>query len=162
MQRLIREVDLMPRRATPHRAARCLLLLFLAGLTLAAVPAQARSRHARRTRTTPPATAPVAPRMSVAIEPETGALVPDRASSATPLTQAERIGLMRASAGLREVRLPDGGVMVDLQGRFQEFSVAGVGPDGCLRFGCLNGDLPFTLWWRGSAPRGRVTELEVR
>jgi hypothetical protein len=70
--------------------------------------------------TTPP---PATPGMVVAIEPETGRLVMPSAEEMLRLSAAERTGLLRTSAGLTEIRLPNGAVMVDLQGRFMEFTV---------------------------------------
>jgi hypothetical protein len=54
------------------------------------------------------------------------------------LVPAERTGLLRTSAGLVERRLADGTVMVDLQGRFREFAVAGADPSGHPRFRCVH------------------------
>lgn len=77
--------------------------------------------------------------MVVAIEPETGRLVLPDAEAMLALTQQERTGLLWTSVGLTEVRFPDGTVMIDLQGRFMEFAVAQIGPDGHLQFRCLDG-----------------------
>jgi hypothetical protein len=130
-----------------------------AGTTLAVVsiallfcaPAQA-SRNARRTTArhrpvavSPPRAAtaavvptatppPVTPGMVVSIEPETGRLVMPSAAELQRLSAAERTGLLRTSAGLTEVRLPNGAVMVDLQGRFMEFTVVRRDLQGRLHF----------------------------
>jgi hypothetical protein len=45
--------------------------------------------------------------------------------------------LSRSQEGLVEVVLPDGSVMVDLQGRFQNAVVVRRGPDGTLTYGCV-------------------------
>lgn len=76
--------------------------------------------------------------MVIAIDPETGTLVPPSAAQLMRLTSAERTGLMRTSEGLSEVRLPDGTVMVDLQGRFMEFTVVRLDPEGRLQFAGVN------------------------
>jgi hypothetical protein len=90
----------------------------------------------------PPAAVPTttagAAGMIVAIDPESGALVPPTAEQVRTLTAAERTGLMRTSAGLTEVRLPNGAVMVDLQGRFMEYSLAQLDPAGCPHFFGVN------------------------
>jgi hypothetical protein len=80
----------------------------------------------------------VAAGMVVAIDPETGALVPPTAEQVRILTAAERTGLMRTSEGLAEVRLPDGAVMVDLQGRFMEYSLVQLDRAGCPHFFGVN------------------------
>jgi hypothetical protein len=54
------------------------------------------------------------------------------------LSAAERTGLLRTSAGLTEVRGPDGAIGLDLQGRFMEFTVVRLDPGGRLRFMGVN------------------------
>lgn len=44
--------------------------------------------------------------------------------------------LNQSDVGLKQVRLPDGSVMMDLQGRFQEYAFVTVGSDGKLRAAC--------------------------
>ena len=78
--------------------------------------------------------APIAPGMVIAVDPETGALGLPSPEQMLELTAQERTGLLRTSAGLTEVRLPDGAVMVDLQGRFMEYTVLRIDPLGHLRF----------------------------
>lgn len=48
-----------------------------------------------------------------------------------------RNALSRSSEGLVFRRSPGGGVVVDLQGRFQNISVARIGADGEIRTGCV-------------------------
>jgi hypothetical protein len=83
----------------------------------------------------PPAFAGAA--MRVQLDPESGQLVPvtglDKATFDRQLSQM----LNRSSAGLREIRHADGGVSVDLEGRFQSLSVATIGPEGQLHTGCV-------------------------
>jgi hypothetical protein len=135
------------RRGGATLAVVCLALLLCA-------PAQA-ARSARRTVRHRPATAsqtkPIAPAvapkatpvrttpgMVVSIEPETGRLIMPTAEEMALLSVAEQTGLLRTSAGLTEVRLPDGTVMVDLQGRFMEFTVARLDREGRLHFRGVN------------------------
>ncbi len=137
---------LFPRRAAATLVVACLGLLFC-------VPAHARPAHRAVKRrppavvqakpVTPPAVAvaasPVgAAGMIVSIDPETGALVVPTADQVRQLTGAERTGLMRTSEGLTEVRLPNGAVMVDLQGRFMEFSLAQIDATGRPHFFGVN------------------------
>lgn len=42
-----------------------------------------------------------------------------------------------SSEGLKETPLPGGGVMVDLESRFQSVAIATVGPDGKIGFTCV-------------------------
>lgn len=132
------------RRAGATLAVACLALLLCA-------PAHA-AQSARRTVRHRPATArPVvaatvaaptppfgAAGMVIAIDPETGALVAPTAEQARALTAAERTGLMRTSEGLTQVRLADGSVKVDLQGRFMEYSLVQLDRTGCPHFRCVN------------------------
>jgi hypothetical protein len=76
--------------------------------------------------------------MVVAIDPETGALVPPTAAQVQRLTAAERTGLMRTSEGLTQVHLPGGAVMVDLQGRFMEYTLVRLDRQGNLHFTGVN------------------------
>jgi hypothetical protein len=124
----------------------------LAVLLCAPVHAARGARRAARHRPTlshpakpvaaPAAAAPAAPAsaagMIVAIDPVTGALVAPTAEQLTNLTGAERTGLMRTSEGLTEVRLANGTVKVDLQGRFMEYSVVQLDREGCPHFLCVN------------------------
>lgn len=48
-----------------------------------------------------------------------------------------RNALSRSTEGLVFQRSPGGGVVVDLQGRFQNVSVARIGADGEIRTGCV-------------------------
>jgi hypothetical protein len=76
------------------------------------------------------ASAPVpAAGMRAYVDPRTGALVPAPVPGAPPAAP----GFSRSAAGLVETRAPGGGVMVNLQGRFQSPLVATVGPDGRVR-----------------------------
>jgi hypothetical protein len=148
---MTRSAPLPPRiRAGAALVVACLALLLYA-------PAQA-ARSAHRTHKHGPTAAspakPVAPSvvaapatpigaagMIVAIDPETGALVAPTAEQARTLTAAERTGLMRTSEGLAEVRMPDGSVMLDLQGRFMEYSVVQLDPTGHPHFLCVNDEI---------------------
>ena len=131
------------RRAGATLTVVCLVLMFCA-------PAQA-ARSARRTvKHRPVATAKVKPvtativptatipavsaGMVVSIEPGTGRLIMPSADEMRRLSAAERTGLLRTSAGLTEIRLPNGAVMVDLQGRFMEFTVVRRDLQGRLHF----------------------------
>jgi hypothetical protein len=88
----------------------------------------------------PAETAPVAAAGLVAyIDPSTGGL------TTTP-TEEQRAAMRSALAalvndsdeGLVEVTLPDGSVMLDLQGRFQEALAVLVAPDGTRHYECVS------------------------
>jgi hypothetical protein len=137
------------------RAGAALAITVLA--VLLCVPAQAARGGRRSTRPRPPVThaKPAAPKaaattpkalptvpgtagMVITIDPESGAIVPPTAEQMARLSPAEQTGLMRTSEGLAEVRLPDGSVMVDLRGRFLEYSVVRLDPLGRPRLHCVN------------------------
>jgi hypothetical protein len=130
-----------------HRAGATLAVACVA--LLLCTPAHAARRGRSRSRPHPNAAAAVRPvalptapaaaaGMIIAIDPETGALGVPTAEQLRRLTAAERTGLMRTSEGLQEVRFPDGSVMVDLQGRFVEFSVVQLDAVGCPHFLSVN------------------------
>ena len=149
------------RRAAATLAVACLALLLC-------VPAHA-ARSARRTvkhrpatatpakpvtspAVAPPTTTAGAAGMMIAIDPETGALVPPSAAQMLRLTSAERTGLLRSSEGLTEVRLPNGTVMVDLQGRFMEYSVLRLNLQGRPRLGCVDDERALLHWLTSREP----------
>jgi hypothetical protein len=127
-------------------------LLALAAVSLA-VPALADDDPATAApQEQPVAQAPAAAAGLVAfIDPATGGL------TATP-TEEQRAAMRTALAalvndsgeGLVEVRLPDGSVVMDLQGRFQEAVVVQVAPDGTRHMQCL-----------GSVPDAAATPLSA-
>src|SRR5262245_4511296 len=77
--------------------------------------------------------------MRIEMDPETGA--PGLAHTPVPPLSAvprdDEAALSHSDQGLQQVVLPDGSVMVDLQGRFQEYAVMEIGPDGKLRMRCV-------------------------
>jgi hypothetical protein len=75
--------------------------------------------------------------MRVSIEPETGELVvpASQPQKAQELELQEM--LSRSSLGLHEEALPDGGVKVNLQGRFQNASIAVIDGQGNLHTSCV-------------------------
>ena len=78
--------------------------------------------------------------MVVGIDPETGALGMPSPEQMLELTQAERTGMLRTGAGLTEVGLPSGAVMLDLQGQFMEYSVIQLDATGRPTFSCVSGE----------------------
>lgn len=107
--------------------------------TVAAAPATHRVRRAHRS-VTPrivAAPAPAQAGMVVAVDPETGVL-----GMPTP-EQLQALGLDQNPAyddsdvGLVEVHHPNGTVSIDLQGRFQEYSVIRITPDGKKIMACV-------------------------
>ena len=133
-------------------------LLALAAVSLAAPalagddPAAAAPQEQAVTQAPAESAPPVAAAGLVAfIDPATGGL------TATP-TEEQRAAMRTALAalvydsgeGLVEVRLPDGSVVMDLQGRFQEAVVIQVKPDGTQHRQCL-----------GSVPDAAATPLSA-
>jgi hypothetical protein len=153
--------------AHPHlRAGTALAVAAL--VVLLCSPAQAgqtghrhpRPRHAATAPArvaTPPAVQPLAAPvgsagMMIAIDPQTGALVPPSAAQVLRLTSVERTGLSRSSEGLTEVRLADGTVMVDLQGRFMEYSVLRLDLQGRPHFSCMDDERALLHWLTSREP----------
>jgi hypothetical protein len=106
---------------------------------VAAAPVAHRAHRTHRAPATQPiaAPAPAAAQggMIISIDPETGQVgmpTPEQmeAFSADPAFDD-------SDAGLVEVHHPNGTVSVDLQGRFQEYAVIRIAPDGQKVFGCV-------------------------
>ncbi len=74
--------------------------------------------------------------MRIQIDPETGTLQP----LSTPPVPSKALmpSLSRSTEGLTPRTLPDGSVMVDLQGRFQNATVVHKGDDGRLHVICTD------------------------
>lgn len=129
-----------------------LLLLALAAPAFAAAPSKPSAPRARRAAAVKPAAAakpaPAATAraqaagaagMVVGVDPETGLLGPATAEQMLQLFPEEANALSRSSEGLVQRVMPGGrGVMLDLAGRFQEFSYVRMTPDGRYVFGCAN------------------------
>jgi hypothetical protein len=75
-----------------------------------------------------------APGMRAYVDPATGQLLDAPPVGVAP--EPTPAPLDRSGAGLAESPAPGGGVMLDLQGRFQDFSYVRLGPDGRWVFGC--------------------------
>lgn len=80
--------------------------------------------------------------MTVYKDPETGRLMPVPPEELRQLlTEDIRRAASMSHEGLVETTAPGGGVMVDLQGRFQNVMWATTGPDGLVTADCDQGDL---------------------
>ena len=79
--------------------------------------------------------------MLVGVDPETGSLgMPERGLS-VPLTIEELQAQVRHEAeGLTTVRHPDGSESIEHEGRFVDYMVLRVGPDGTPYFVCAHGE----------------------
>jgi hypothetical protein len=91
-----------------------------------------RVRHAARIATTKriAAPAPAQAGMVVAVDPESGQLGMPTAEQLEALGVSNNLALDDSDAGLVQVVHPNGSVGVDLQGRFQEYSVIRITSDG--------------------------------
>jgi hypothetical protein len=77
--------------------------------------------------------------MMVAIDPETGELVAPTAEQAASL-QPKSLNPADAMEGLEEIHHSDGSVSVsDISGRFMQYEVVRIGPDGTVRKSCVQG-----------------------
>lgn len=123
-------------RPNPGRCAAALaaVLLTLAVQQSSAAPSHRPLRHPRQhaCRATPGTAG-----MTVAVDPLTGALRLPTVEEFLRLSPAEENSVSRSSAGLQQVRRPDGSVVMDLQGRFQDFMAVRIRPDGRKVFQCL-------------------------
>ena len=102
-------------------------------------------------------TAPTAesgPALRVQLDAETGDIVPVTDLSKRELVQQMKHMLNRSAVGLQEVRQADGGVAMNLQGRFQSLSVATTDANGRVRTGCVTSarELDGFLNGAGGAP----------
>ncbi len=104
--------------------ASTLLVVLLVGLPTA--PADPASDHAAALR--------------VQLDPETGEIVPVTGLDKAELDRQMSQMLNRSADGLREARHADGGVSVDLEGRFQSLSVATIDSTGQVQTRCLSSE----------------------
>lgn len=74
----------------------------------------------------------------VQVNPQTGQIKPLSPQEAQQLAEGLRVMLNRSSEGLDQVRHADGSVTVDLQGRFQNVTVARVNDDGSVTRSCID------------------------
>lgn len=70
-------------------------------------------------------------------DPETGQMRHHTSAELEALRATLEAWFNDSTEGLEEVRLPDGSVMVDLEGRILHSTVATVAPDGSVRVLCL-------------------------
>lgn len=77
--------------------------------------------------------------MIVSIDPERGS-INENPQISREMAEALSRMVNTSSEGLEEQRLPDGTVIVDLQGRFQSAVVATIGPDGKVHTNCYSQD----------------------
>jgi hypothetical protein len=95
------------------------------------------ARTAKRT-TTPIASAPGSAGMIVGLDPETGELGMPTPEQLQELKLAED-PMNWSDEGLVVEVHPDGSKSIDVKGRFTEYSVVRMGPDGKLVFDCVQG-----------------------
>jgi hypothetical protein len=76
--------------------------------------------------------------MRVRLDPESGTLLLDTSPMATNKATDLEAMLSRSDEGLVSEFLPNGTVRVDLQGRFQNASVAHIGADGRIHTNCTD------------------------
>ena len=80
--------------------------------------------------------------MVVGIDPETGRLGMPSAADRAALQRSGALAspsIDRSDVGLQVIHKPDGSKMIDLQGRFQEYAIVKIGPDGKKTQTCVQG-----------------------
>ena len=82
--------------------------------------------------------APASAGMVVGIDPLTGRIGMPTPEQLAELAALSPPALRTSGEGLVEVHHPDGSVSIDLEGRFQEYAVARIAPDGKPVFQCVN------------------------
>jgi hypothetical protein len=116
----------------------------LASLAVAAAltldPGQAaRPRERAGAATHPPFVRPGAAGRIVALDPETGRLGAASPDQMRDLRATAGVAsVSRSEEGLVETRLTDGTVILDLNGRFQDYMVARLDRNGRLTYGCVH------------------------
>ena len=75
--------------------------------------------------------------MRIAIDPDTGELIPARVTANKAMDAELAEMLSTSTVGLVEVHHPDGHVSVDLQGRFMSASLARIDSDGEIEATCV-------------------------
>lgn len=75
--------------------------------------------------------------LRVAIDPESGTIVPLTAADKAAIDARTQNMLSQSTAGLTEVHHADGSVSVNLEGRFQSQTVARINPDGTVTTDCV-------------------------
>lgn len=89
---------------------------------------------------TPPTTGqPLAAAVRVARDPETGRIAAPEYSSPAPSVEAMQALARLEAAGLVTLHNADGSETLNHEGRFADFSVIRVGPDGKRFFQCAHG-----------------------
>jgi hypothetical protein len=68
----------------------------------------------------------------------------------------------RSDAGLQPQALPGGGVMIDLQGRYQQLPIAQLGPDGDVMVGCVSSVGEASRFFGRDLRTGKVIEGKQR
>ncbi|HYR76214.1 MAG TPA: hypothetical protein VEM96_10260 [Pyrinomonadaceae bacterium] len=74
----------------------------------------------------------------VHVDSQTGEIQPLTPQEAARLAEGLKPMLNRSTEGLVQVQHPDGSVSVDLEGRFQDVTVARVNKDGTVSQSCVN------------------------
>jgi len=103
-------------------------------------PAESAPAVAPTALSAPSAATPAAGGMVIAIDPETGEYGMPSPEQLEALSKSSLEALNWSDEGLVEMHHPDGSVSLDLQGRFQQYTVVSIRPDGSKELQC--GDDP--------------------
>lgn len=122
-----------------HRTLLALSALLAAGLSVAAAEPTPAAPPLASQEQKPQATPGAAQAgVVVVVDPETKELRAPVGNEAAELLK-DVPALNQSSEGLKQVRLPDGSYMMNLEGRFQEFSLVRRAGDGQLVPACVSG-----------------------
>jgi hypothetical protein len=154
---------LLPRTPLPGALAALLVVAALLAPDADASTVRHARAHARRHAVVRPVAArPAAVAVSgmvVGLDPETGRLGMPSADQMLQLSAVERTGMLRSTAGLTSVRRADGSTMVNLQGRFMDYSVARLDAAGRPRLGCVEDSLDLARFL-GAGPSAPALEVK--
>ncbi|MBI5835790.1 MAG: hypothetical protein HZB25_00970 [Candidatus Eisenbacteria bacterium] len=154
----------------PGPTATLMTTAVLLTLCLAVQDAAARSRKDGPARKSGPAQkadlrpsgAPVVSGLVVAVDPLSGRQSLPTLEQLAELSAAEKHMLSRSDAGLVQHRLANGAVVLDLDGRFQEFTFVRLGPGGGRHFSCMDDAPVLRRALKPADPARDASGLEVK
>lgn len=153
----------VPALATAEPAAPATAPAAPAAPSRTAAPRAAAPPHAAAAPAAAAAVPPHAAGMLVGIDPETGRLGRPSQAFRERVASENAQALDRSMEGLTVVTRPDGSKAIDLKGRFQEYMVVRIAPNGRKKETCVPGDqVDAALHAPAGADSAAAPALEVR